>query len=344
MFRRLLPVSFIVAALALVAIGGAALAIGGDDDHNEDVLELVAADLGISVDKLRSAQARAIRGLEDEKAGELLAGLVDQGTIEQSDADAASDWFKSRPDSADQLLRSAPALGLGLRRLGPILGGEFTSLALNHFMSDELIDRMAEILGVDAGELSESFGLAREDALQMERLDALKALVDDLLDENVITGDEADELLSWLDEIPEWLLESNLLSRMLAAGLGNGGLPGLSIPFFNGGDGRHEFEFEGGREGPFRFFRRQGPEEDRFRFRFFGPDGNFQFDESNIPEGIRPFLDRFDFENFRFEGLDELFDGFREHSPFFPFGDRDGFFGLPEPEAPTPEPETPQEA
>ena len=111
MFRRWVPISFIVVAIALTLAGGAVLAAGGgdasDNSRRSDIFERAAQLLGIGTSHLEDAHDRATRELNDEKLATIVEKLVSGGLIEQSEADSFSAWMADRPEIADAALLSS---------------------------------------------------------------------------------------------------------------------------------------------------------------------------------------------------------------------------------------------
>ncbi|MDP6823039.1 MAG: hypothetical protein QF554_07075 [Dehalococcoidia bacterium] len=68
---------------------------------------------------------------------------------------------------------------------------------------DEITNRVAEILGIDATELGDAMEQAREE----HRTAEMDARLDQAVADGVITQEEADEIRTWLDSRPEVLEE-----------------------------------------------------------------------------------------------------------------------------------------
>jgi hypothetical protein len=210
-----------------------------------------------------------------------------------------------RPASADDaLFSSLISSAFSLRSLRP--GGD-------------VIERMAEILGLDAQILTDALESGATDSDTSDRPAAMHKVIDDLLESGSITPDEATELNAWVDDIPRWLLDTELSSRLLPTLGLRGGLFGNDGPF--GHDGRFGREFKFGL--PFgREHLERGDRE--FRFEFRGPEGTFRFGPGDFKQGeltlpfgddpfsdgsLQEFLDGFDFQHFGgIEGLEGLKD------------------------------------
>jgi hypothetical protein len=308
MLKRWVPASFIAVAMALALAGGAVLAFGGgNDSKRSDVFERAAEILGIAPSELQAAHDQAQREARDAEITQIVDTLLEREIIDQAEADSFNVWIASRPDSADgplfdQLTSSitrSPRIGV------PSLGMHRMPLPVDR----DLDDRIAEILGIDPQELRDALADGRSQIERLDRIARIHAIVDQMLTDEKITVDEAAELHSWIDDIPEWLLNLDIPSRILP-GLGSfggelgsfGGLDWLKrIPFGDGehfGEGKREFRFEfNGPEGSFRF----GPRGHDFSF------GN--------EEGLENFFERFeDLEHLEeFENFDGLFELFGHH-------------------------------
>lgn len=342
MVKRWFPASFIAVAIALALAGGVVLAVGGGDDgHRSGIFERAAQILGIDPSQLEGAHDRATRELRDEKLASVIEKLVLSGLIEQGEADSVTAWMADRPDSVDDALlarlmtpafklHAVPPALLQLPKPGLWPGGN-------------VIERMAEILGVDEQELIDALENGARDSDgpapsgsgdSGDRLAAMHAAIDNLLESGSVTPVEATELHNWIDEIPQWLLDIDLSSRILPAlgfGWGERVVPGELEGFrFRLPSGRDHFP----QSGRYFFF---GDDNRRFDFEFRGPEGTFRFGpggfgsgEHDFPfdddffqdERFRDFFDRFDFDGFPeieglegfrgLENLEDLLEGFRE--------------------------------
>ena len=306
MFRRWVPVSFIAVAIALALAGGAVLAAGGgDDSRRSDIFERAGQILGIGASELEDAHAQAKRELSDERITAAIEKLVESGLIEQAEADSFAAWMADRPASADDsLFSSLISSAFSLRSLRP--GGD-------------VIERMAEILGLDAQILTDALESGATDSDTSDRLAAMHKVIDDLLESGSITRDEATELNAWVDDIPRWLLDTELSSRLLPTLGLRGGLFGNDGPF--GHDRRFGREFKFGLPFGREHFERGDRE---FRFEFRGPEGTFRFGPGDFKQGeltlpfgddpfsdgsLQEFLDGLDFQHFGgIEGLEGLKD------------------------------------
>ena len=314
MLKRWLPASMIAAAMALALAGGAVLAFGGSgNSHQEDVFERAAAILGIETSDLQSAHDQAQREIQDEQLAKAVDALLAQEIIDQDEADSFTAWISTRPESADEtLFRQLTSTLHG----SPLIGTSRIEIQkLPHLQSEGLTDRMAEILGLDSQELTEALDGGKAELASLDRLDKIHATIDSMLADGAIDATQAEELHSWVDDIPQWLLDLDIPTRLFGShGLFENHFGGSGfmkrLPF-----GRGDHFSEGDRE---------------FRFEFRSPEGTFRFgpDAESFPfegEGFEGLLERFgvdplehlhELENL--EDLEGLLEGFRGHNFFGP--------------------------
>lgn len=343
---RFVPATLVAVLIALVAAGGAALAvganIGGGQESRDDLLERTARELGLDPQAVKDAQAQAQSELAAERLNNLIDSMVENGTITQEQADEALAWFDAKPASVDRLLSG----GFGnLYRFAAASGPVIVFETGHHFggqgLPEEVIERMATNLGIDIEALKEALEAARKDQASDSRTDSIEAAIAKLVEEGELTQAEGDEIKAWLESMPEWILDHHLMIPLLTGEFGQwdlqGGIPGL--PFFhefNGDESPFPRLFEGLRGGPERFLRPDGnfeiprfefndpgdgDSEDRYFYR--GPEGQFDFEGEVPPE----FRELFESMRGRFgEGfelpfdLEDLFEG-QPHFEFSPFGE-----------------------
>lgn len=319
MLKRWVPASFIAIAMALALAGGAVLAVGhGSGLDRTDVFERAAVILGVESADLQAAHDQARREALDARIAGSIDMLVAAEIINQTEADSFTAWVADRPDSADDVL---------LNQLTSSLTGSPWMMGIGRFQlhnrlapsaPDELTTRMAEILGLNPMDLADALNDGKNEFAELGRLAKLHAVVDSMLEKEIIDSSEAEELHAWIDATPEWLLILDVPSRALPSfGLlegkfdGSGFLNGLPFGDRNHfGDGDREFRFQfRGPEGTFKF----GPE-----------GGDFPFDDERLQE----LFEGFDLERLEglggFEGLgdlDGLFERFRGHRFFEPHSD-----------------------
>ncbi len=341
---RFLPAALIAVIVAMVAVGGAALAFGigsADSEKTDDLLERAASDLGVDAQALKDALSQAQTEITRERQQEILADLVEAEVITQQQADEATAWLDQMPDAVDGLMRPELLVRLASRGISEIVidgHGSFRSHSIAPIFGDEVTEKMAEILGIDAETLEDALQDARTDQAKDSRMEAVNDLIDQLVEDGEITQAEGDEIKSWLDAMPEWLMDHGVLMRLMSHGFNGGfdhhlfealplekrehsfgprfgriipeldGLRRNGAPFFFAPDDAFEFEIPRGRDG--------GPER---RFFFRGPEGEFNLGDE-IPPELEEFLEGFDgFEDFNFSDLDGLFERLRPLESFGPF-------------------------
>ncbi|MDA1035639.1 MAG: hypothetical protein O3B65_02010 [Chloroflexi bacterium] len=150
--------------LALAALGGTAFAHWGPGNA-EATYEKIAEGLGQDQETVSDAFGLASDEARDEAIAAKLAHLVESGALTQAEADEIQAWY----DSAPAALNGFPLSGA---------------------RAD--IERVAEILGVDAETLKEVAGTARNDVAAEVHADRLNEAVA----EGRITQEQADEMLA----------------------------------------------------------------------------------------------------------------------------------------------------
>ena len=313
MFKRWIPATFIAVAMALALAGGAVLAVGSNHGpRNAGVLERAAEILRIDVTDLQDARTQAQREADEARITAMVAGLVDRGVIDQSEADSFTTWLADRPDVANEAMFPKLTSSIFGQSKQPMPLFELHKTPLRG--NADITDRMAEILGIDPQDLANAMKDGTTELEDLDRLEIMHLLIDDLLTNDAITTDEATELHNWIDDAPEWLLNIDLASplfpnfRFFSEKFGEHDSP-KRLPFgrdlFGGRNGEFEFEYRGP-EGSFSF----GPD-----------DGEFPFDDER-PKDLfeRLDLDRFErFDRFeKFEDLDDILKRFRGHRFFGP--------------------------
>ena len=99
-----------------------------------------------------------------------------------------------------------------------------------------LLERVAEILGVDVATLEDAVAQARSEM----QLEARQTILDRLVEEGVITQEEADEYGEWLNDCPNLELGSRLQNR-----IGNARMSQVSAAGEFGGQGGRMGRFGG---------------------------------------------------------------------------------------------------
>ncbi len=306
MLKRWVPASLIPVAMVLALAGGAVLAFGGGDDQNQsDRLERAADILGIELTDLQAAHDQAKREIQDAKIARIVEQLVATHVIDQEEADSFNVWIAARPDSADEEMfaRITSSLfgssGAGMAKFKLHVAPRDKDHGLN--------DRMAEILGIDPQDLADALQDSAQELAAMDRLARLQAVIDELLGNGTITVTEADELRTWVDATPQWLLDLDISARMLP-------MFGLFSGELGSADWLKQLPF-GGKGSP-------GKGEWGFGLEFIDPEGNFRFGpgKHEIPfdqDRMNELLERFGIQEFGgLEGLLERFRGYGSDMPF----------------------------
>jgi polyhydroxyalkanoate synthesis regulator phasin len=325
---RFIPAALIAVIVALVAVGGAALAFSfgtSDNERTDDLLDRAAADLGVEPQTLKDALTQARAEITTEQQQQLLADLVEAEVITQEQANEASIWLDQQPAALDKVMQPEILLRLAATNIGDVVMRDPVAPALQMFGSD-LTEKMADILGIEPGDLTEALQNAREAQVDDDRADAVNKIIDQLVTDGDITSEEGDEIKAWLDEMPEWMTERGILFRIFTHGLN-----GFAEPFFlERGEGKfqfgegfppffahpeaHTFKIPGFEFRSFGDSDGRGGKPER-RFFYHGPDGEFSFDGEVPPDFEflfdQPWFDELE-ERFGhdFGDLDELLEQF----------------------------------
>lgn len=311
---KFLPAMLIAVLVALVAVGGAALAVGqsangnANAENQDDLLERAAGKLGIEADELKGAYTQAQSEHAEEQVTELINRLVEAGIITQDEASETLTWLDARPTAFDRIITGNSMFELALR-VAPVIA---TSHGFETpVMSDDVIERMATVLGIEPGELREALAEARAEQLEAQRSAAIDALINGFVEDGEITADEGQELRTWFEEMPAWMSDPDVFNRILMRGaaylFGSGQMPPWHAPL------------EDGRRGPLIIPRlAPGDEEGVPQFEFTiphgeGPGGRFYFGEPEFVPG----------QGFEFNGENQL-PGYLEDL----LGDMNGQFDL----------------
>ncbi len=191
--KRWVLISVLAALLALAVAGGTALAHGwwrgGDPSSNQDLMARIATTLGLEQqaveDAFRQAYNDTRRLAEEEALKARLDRLVEAGRITQEQADQYMEWFRSRPDVATTVVR-------------PFFGHP-AKVGLTPSITDQLLTRVAEILGQDAARVKDAYN----QAVRGLQEDALQARLDALVEEGRITQEQADQYMEWFRSRPD---------------------------------------------------------------------------------------------------------------------------------------------
>lgn len=330
---RFVPAVLVAAIVALVVVGGAALAFGrgsSEDERTDDLLDRAATELGVDAQTLKDALDQAQSDIAAERQREILEDLVEAEVISREQADEAAAWLDDKPAAVDDLMRPDVLIRLVTSHSSVIVGSDL-DLSIHPVFNDEIIERMAEALGIESSELRDALENGREGQLEDRRDKIIDDLIAQLVEDGEITEAEGAEMKAWLDDMPDWLDDHRLLFRIFAHGFSTITIEGA--PFFhdfgNGNSLRILPELEGLRREHERFFMPNPPFElfgdelngHHEHFFYRGPEGEFHFD-GEVPEEFEGLFDglheRFGGE-FRFEGLEGLFEEFPRF--YIPDGD-----------------------
>jgi hypothetical protein len=111
----------------------------------------------------------------------------------------------------------------------------------------DIRERMAQMLGLEVDELERAFSAAASDAAVQGHLDAIRDHIDRLVEKDVITQEQGDELKAWVNEMPASLAEGGLHGALLDGGAWDLDVPelhefrGFEVP---GHDVTPRFRFE----------------------------------------------------------------------------------------------------
>lgn len=320
---RSVPVALIAATLALVAVGGAALAFGrggSDTETRDDLLERAATELGVEPQVLKDALSTAQSELAAERQQEVLDDLVADGVITQEQADEAGAWLDEKPAVLDRLTRPDVLLRIASLQSANVIMPPEGALNLP-ILGDDVMEKMAEILGIDVEELREALQSARSGQAEDRRSAAIDEIIQQFIDDEEISEAEGEDIKAWIDAMPEWLNDDHMLMQLFVRGVATNvfkgapflhDLPGGRFEIFPHLEGlRREHERfivpDGLRDAPRFEFRAPGGSFERFFFR--GPNGNFEFN-GELPEDLESLLDQFEGQP-NFDELDDLFERIR---------------------------------
>lgn len=239
--RRRLVLATVLAAVLLLAIAGSAAfaatrsgkspAPASESDANTTLhgrlVEKVAARLGLDAATVQDAYEQAAKAVEQEARRKLLDQLVESGRLSREQADALNAWLDSRPAALDRLPGIAGFPGIrGI--VVPGFKGHHAGVP-----QKDVFQKMAALLGKDAAAIEQAFKEASQELAKERRTEAINSHLDRLVQDGVITEQEAAALRTWLESAPDFL---------------SGGIPGF-IPFNHGPMGVpgagpcHRFEF-----------------------------------------------------------------------------------------------------
>jgi len=245
----------VVAVLVLALAGGIAVAISDHtgttalaadetptptpttNNGSTTLLGKVASILGVDETTLENAITQAQDEVQQTALKERLDKLVADGKITQAQEDEYLAWAQSEPDTSAyrQWLEGQPDLGIGGLGRGFGLTMGICLPGLNG--STAVIDKVAEILGIDAQTVKDAFAQAQDEVQQA----ALKARLDKLVADGKITQAQEDEYLAWAQSEPDTSAYRQWLEAQPDLGV-----PGLGGRDFGGGFGMRGGMMRGG--------------------------------------------------------------------------------------------------
>ena len=124
MRRRWVFVTLVTGVLTLGMLGGTVLAQETDADGGKrfGLLGRVAEILGIGGQELTDAFDQAKTEIRDEREGDFVDGLVEDGRLTEEGAADLREWFDSRPEGFEGVrdgFRFGPGFGRGFGKHGP---------------------------------------------------------------------------------------------------------------------------------------------------------------------------------------------------------------------------------
>lgn len=254
--RKRWLIGLLIAAVALATIGGVALADTGDvPPVNETadggtsitpLLEKVAEILGVEPATLNDAYLQAREDLGTEGLRSWLDTLVENGNLTAEQAAEIESWLYAIPDAWESVPFGLDRGWLHRLPMGPLpLLGDSAST---------LHSRIAETLALDAETVEQAFSGARAALRAEEAGERLNRMLESLVEQGVLTDDEAGDLRQWFDQRPEAAdkLPGGGSFGMSQRGMlhtpgafGRGRMPHGGIEAFgNGNRFRFEFRFE----------------------------------------------------------------------------------------------------
>jgi len=205
---KILVIAVVVVILALIAGLATTVLAGesgggtdtGDNSSAPTLASKVATILGLDESEVTDAFQQARQEMQGQAVDNLLDKAVEEGLIDQGEADQIMEWWQNRPEALGKL-------GLGA-------GGRLClrwGLAGNG-LGETFISKVATILELDESEVADAFQQARQE-MQGQAVDKL---LDKAVEKGRITQDESDQIMEWWQNRPE------ALSKL---GLGKGFLP-----------------------------------------------------------------------------------------------------------------------
>ncbi len=181
--------SVLLATTLLAVPSGIALAQDEQPKPPQDALTArVAEILGIQQEALENAIAQAQQEQWLKALEARLNQMVEKGVITQEQAQSFLNWLKAKPD--------IPGLR-GLYGFGPVRAWAMRPGVDGK--QDEILSRVAEILGIDQQKLADAFKQARQEQQQK----ALDAWLNKLIEKGVLTEEQAKAYRDWIESRPE---------------------------------------------------------------------------------------------------------------------------------------------
>ena len=197
--RKRWLVGLLLAVVAVSVIGGVVAADTGDTPpsgagiSNTALIDKVAEILGMDPATLNDAYQQAIQEIRSEQQQEWLDALVENGSLTEEQAAVVAAWFDSKPDVLGSAL-------FGLRR-GP--RSLYWLPPLRGVNTSTVYDRLATILELDAGTVEQAFRDASTQLSAAESGERFSEMLENLVEQGVLTDEEAGDLGLWFDQRPE---------------------------------------------------------------------------------------------------------------------------------------------
>lgn len=217
--------------------GPAEAQAGRRSEEQDKLLTKVAAKLGLDVAKVKDAHQQAVRAVETEQRTMLLNDLVASGRLTREQADALNSWLGARPESAGKLpdvpgLPGIPGAGPGMMPMPgghgagpgmmpmpggheagpgmiPMPGGQGPSDMKPAPAPNDVLVKMAALLGTDVGAVEKAFKEANGELAKERRKNAVNDQLDRLVKDGVITEQEAAEIKAWAEKAPAFLSDES---------------------------------------------------------------------------------------------------------------------------------------
>ena len=266
MIHRWIPSSCIALAMVFALTGSAVFAFGSEKvSEKTDVFERAAKILGIEASALLSAHHQAKRDAYDENVLKSINRMTNGGLIDQDQADTFTSWMAGRPNANGDLIFIKLTATLVNKRA-------YDKRPSNHEKRPEtqyeyLIDRMAEILGIDPEELRKALEPGKIEPQAINRIDLLHNMIDEMHEKGEIDSSEAEQLHKWIDETPDWLLNMGASSQ---------DKPLIEVP------GNRHNELDHLKNSPFKDLADLPQGLHKFKFEYHGPDGSFKFGPEDL--------------------------------------------------------------